>query len=112
MPIPNAHLAFVPPEKLEDYLLNPAHPIGGPKAVWFMSIGYSRSDPERLATNLLEIARSDSPYVEQRTSFGIKYVVTGEIRASNSVTVTVLTVWIAERDGQPPRLVTAYPQEE
>ena len=31
-PLPNAHLAQLPPEKLRDYLLNPDHPVGRHKA--------------------------------------------------------------------------------
>ncbi len=42
MPIPNVTEATVAPEKVRDYLLNPEHPDGGSKAVWFQSLGYAR----------------------------------------------------------------------
>jgi hypothetical protein len=41
MPFPDAERAVVTEEKVRDYLLNPNHPVGGPKAAWFASIGYS-----------------------------------------------------------------------
>ena len=46
MPIPNAHRATIPPRKLSEYLLNPLHPVGGPKASWFVMLGYQTEVPE------------------------------------------------------------------
>jgi hypothetical protein len=43
--------------------------------------------------------------------FGIKYVAKGRIGRSIGRSGSVLTVWIVEGD-DPPRLVTAYPDEE
>jgi hypothetical protein len=40
------HSTVVEAEKLVDYLLNPSHPVGGPKAKWFMSLGFSHDKPE------------------------------------------------------------------
>ena len=34
MPFPDADRALVTEEKVRDYLLNPNHPVGGPKATW------------------------------------------------------------------------------
>jgi hypothetical protein len=41
MPFPNAEHAIVAEEKIRDYFLNRSHPVGGPKAIWFASIGYT-----------------------------------------------------------------------
>ena len=70
MPIPNAETAFIPKEKLSSYLLNSAHPVGGPKARWFISLGYDPSDPDRLEADLLEVVRDSSDYVDEATKFG------------------------------------------
>ena len=40
MKLPNAHLALVAKEKIEDYLLNGAHPDNGGKAQFFDSLGF------------------------------------------------------------------------
>ena len=42
MPLPNANEAIVPREKIEYYLLDLAHPIGGGKARFFLPFGFRR----------------------------------------------------------------------
>ncbi|MEX2286896.1 MAG: DUF6883 domain-containing protein [Planctomycetaceae bacterium] len=111
MPIPNADSAFVPPQKLRDYLLNSSHPVGGPKARWFLALGYHPSRGERLEADLLEIVHNRSDYVEEQTRFGMKYVVRGELDSPNGTRADVQTVWIVETNMTAPRLVTAYPDE-
>jgi hypothetical protein len=44
MRIPGAARAVVDDAKIRDYLLSPEHPIGGPKARFFKSLGFSRND--------------------------------------------------------------------
>ena len=53
---PQEH-AIVAEEKIRDYLLNPGHPVGGAKAIWFASIGYTRATDE-LVDDLLRLART------------------------------------------------------
>lgn len=112
MAIPNAQSAFIPPEKLTDYLLNLAHPVGGSKARWFVSIGYDPDDPARLEADLLNVARTSSDYVEEQTGFGVKYVVRGQLASPSGDLANVWTVWIVETNDTRPRLVTAYPDEK
>jgi hypothetical protein len=40
MKLPNADKAYVPPNKLLDYLLSLSHPVGGSKARFFRSAGF------------------------------------------------------------------------
>jgi hypothetical protein len=49
MPFPDAEHAVVSEAKVRDYLLNANHPVGGPKAAWFASIGYTVDNWEDLA---------------------------------------------------------------
>ena len=58
MPFPEAERAIVTEEKVRDYLLNPSHPIGGSKAVWFASIGYSIENWQDLIDDLMLLAGS------------------------------------------------------
>jgi hypothetical protein len=109
MPIPNAELAAVPPEKVTDYLLNLSHPVGGAKARWFASLGYHPNRPEQLADDLLEVVRRGDQFTTDRSSFGVKYNVLGRMVTPSGRSVNVVTVWIIEPTDLSPRLVTAYP---
>ncbi len=44
MAFPDSENAIVTEDKLCDYLLNPFHPVGGPNAAWFATIGYTRKN--------------------------------------------------------------------
>ena len=110
MPIPDADQAIVGAEKVRDYLLNLEHPDGGSKAVWFHSLGYTRDEWRLLADDLLAIACDCDEFDTETTRFGIKYKAAGSVGRPNHRLANVLTVWIVE-DDDPPRLVTAYPEE-
>src|SRR5438552_3579336 len=112
MPIPNTSAAFVPQEKLADYLLDEQHPVGKSKAKWFRSLGYEVGDSGRLERDLLELVHASEDYVEKASSFGTKYVVSGRISSPIGRDANVTTVWIIESPGGAPRLVTAYPGEK
>lgn len=111
MPIPNATEATAATEKVRDYLLNPEHPDGGSKAAWFQSLGYARDRWHELASDLLALAATCEQFATVRTPFGVKYVLKGQIGRGPHLSASVLAVWIVEAD-RPPRLVTAYPDEE
>lgn len=110
MTIPDAEHAIAPEEKVRGYLLNLDHPDGGPKAVWFYTLGYTAEHWQELADDLLVIARDCETFDTEITRFGIKYKAIGTIGLPGRRPGTVLTVWIVE-DDDPPRLVTAYPEE-
>lgn len=109
MTIPNAQSAFVPTDKLGDYLLNVAHPVGGPKARWLMSLGYHPDRPDQLAEDLMELVGTSSDHVDESTRFGVKYIVRGQLDSPSGTRVNVVTVWIVESDSADLRLVTVYP---
>lgn len=64
-----------------------------------------------LADELLAIARNCAEFDTETTRFGIKYEAAGTVGRPNHRPGNILTVWITE-DGDPPRLVTAYPDED
>lgn len=111
MPIPNAERAVVTREKVYDYLLNLDHPDGGSKAIWYDALGYERENWRLLADDLLEIARDCSDYATETSEFGVKYIARGKVGRPGHRPGRVLAVWIVEAD-EPPRLVTAYPDDE
>jgi len=58
MAFPDSENSIVTEDKLRDYLLNPLHPVGGPKAAWFASIGYTRENWSELRDGLLTLLTS------------------------------------------------------
>jgi hypothetical protein len=110
----NAHLAVADRAKVLDYLLNEAHPDNGGKAQFFASLGFTREDPERLMRALGEVAEHGKVVKSGESAHGQKYVVDGWLSAhtEESRQWSVRTVWIIDRGGDAPRLVTAYPGKE
>ena len=109
MKLPGSEEAYVPEQKLTGYLLSETHAIGKAKARFFLAHGYQTDDPEQLADDLLEIARSSSFEKEVASPHGTKYLLKGTLKTPRGTTVAVRTVWIIEPGDQRPRFVTAYP---
>jgi hypothetical protein len=108
MPFPDAEHAIVTEEKVRNYLLNPIHPVGGPKATWFATLGYTIDNWQDLVDDLLRLARTVDAFVAKPSPFGVKYEVSGKIGRPGHRPADVLTVWIVE-ENSVPRLITAYP---
>jgi len=112
MSIPGAADANVSQEKLTSYLLNLTHPIGGSKARWFYSLGYSAHDPEQLSTDLRLALMCGTVLEVKSNAYGVKYVVSGQMLTPSGIEARVMTVWIVTGDHPAPRLVTAFPAKE
>ncbi len=108
MKLPNADEAFVPREKLTDYLLALAHPVGGPKASFFRAHGFGEPNLAELETGLLTIARAVRVESKQGPH-GTKYVADGDLPTPRGTVVRIRTVWIVEPTQPHPRFITAYP---
>ena len=110
----NAHLAVVDRGKVVDYLLNEAHPDNGGKAQFFVLLGFSRQDPEGLMKALRDVAEHGEVVQSRESVHGEKYVVDGwlSVHTQESRRWSIRTVWIIDRGGDAPRLVTAYPAKE
>jgi len=107
--LPGAGSAIVPEAKLSEYLLNRGHPVGGTKARFFTSAGYSPGSPDILARDLMALARGNPVTRIVPSLFGVKYIVDGYLHAPDGRDHSVRTVWILEPDSDGPRLVTAHP---
>lgn len=108
MPFPNAKRAIVAEEKVCDYLLNRSHPVGGFKAAWFASLGYTSENWQDLADDLLRLAQSSDQFVTKPSHFGVKYEVAGQIGRPGHRPATVIAIWIVE-ENRVARLITAHP---
>jgi hypothetical protein len=111
MPFPDADRATVSDEKLRKYLLNLEHPIGGAKARWFATLGFTLENLDEFRASLLGIAHADDEFVSTASPYGVKYEAQGEMGRPGFRQATVVTIWIVAGN-DPPRLVTAYPAGE
>ena len=108
MELPNRQQVQIGRRKVTGYLLAVAHPVGGAKARYFESRGYSIDAPEQLEGTLQQVAAEGTVTKEEATEFGKKYVVEGSVVAPDGNPLMLATVWIVDDEGVPV-LVTAYP---
>lgn len=94
--------------KLVDYLLDRSHPVGGPKATFFLSQGFARADPFVLALALVEHATSSS-LRRSYSPYGLKLVFDGPMETPSGTRPDVRPVWMQPYSGDTANLVTAYP---
>ncbi len=107
--LPHCENAYVPRQKLTEYLLSEAHPIGKAKARFFRAAGFDETNLEVLEQEFLRIAQEEEVVETTATRYGAKFVVEGVLATPNQEAVRVRTVWIIEPDQDRPRFVTAYP---
>lgn len=97
-------------DKLYNYLLDPTHPKGGPKAKWFKeALGFTRENIDDLAKQL--IFNPAKAIQTEVTEFGTKYNQIISIKGANGKTIDVLTSWIKNEDGVI-RIITAVPTKK
>jgi len=107
--LPNCEKAYVPKEKLSNYILSETHAVGKAKARYFRSLGYTAENADDLADELVMIARSECVCQEITSDFGTKYVIDGVLVTPIGTSVKLRTVWVIELQDARPRFVTAYP---
>jgi hypothetical protein len=106
--LPNVRNAWIPPDKISDYLLSHKHPVGASKSRFFAAHGFDHSNISSLEQGLLRVAAEGRLVQLVSSPHGDKYVIDGELFTPRGTTVTVRTIWIIEADSKP-RFVTAYP---
>lgn len=105
----NPHLLRVDTSKVNDYLLNPEHPIGAAKAKFFAQVGFSQSDVEEFSAALRAHATQNTIADVIPHAYGIKTVIDCFMPAPNGRAYCIRSVWNDYQDGEPPRLITAHP---
>lgn len=106
--LPNREHAEIEPAKIRDYLLSSSHPKGHPKAEVFLGLGYTDDNWQRLAADLLALARSGDAE-EVASPYGQKFRIVGRIVGPNGRSAVVLSIWLCDHGDPTPRLITAYP---
>lgn len=99
----------MPAAKLRDYLLNPVHPQGGPKARVFAAVlGVTRADWQYLRQQLVTGVRSAPAQLRRSTPWGDLYEAAFDVTGHDGRTHQVRTGWIIRTDDPRPHLITAY----
>jgi len=102
-------LAQVSEAKLRDYMLNPAHPQGGPKARVFAAVlGITRNDWQYLRRQLLTGVRTAPAQLRGTTPWGDLYDVAFDVTGPGGCVHRVRTGWIIRLGQDRPHLITAY----
>jgi RHS repeat-associated protein len=106
MPAENATQTSVN-DKLARYLLNPEHPVGGSKAIWFEeALGFTKANADDLAKQLtFDPTKAVQTAV---TEYGTKYNQVIDVVGANGRTIPVKVAWIRNNDGVV-KLVTVVP---
>ncbi len=109
MQLPGAEFAYVPENKIRDYLLSPSHPEGQAKARFFFGYGFSHTDENLFAAALRHHVLTHSASLSKRNPYGIVYSVDGPLTSPDGRNPMIRSVWIVEEGSTAPRLITAYP---
>jgi hypothetical protein len=110
MKLPNAQDAIIAPEKLRDYLLNPAHRRGGPKSRVLRAMGYEAQNWPQLEADLRSQHLSADIESEELTDYGWRYVIQTALTGPRGHAVIFYSVWQIDLGSDRPRLVTMYPE--
>lgn len=112
MKLPNASHAYVPREKITDYLLDMEHEKGRGKALFFTHFGFSMAEWHILTQAFIQHAHQYTVVKQESTRFGTRHVIEGALQTPSQREPEVRVVWFIPKDEQIPRLVTAYPLED
>lgn len=110
MRLPGHDRVVVDAAKIRDYLLSDSHPIGRFKAPFFLALGYSRDDWQRLENDLRGLASIGDAQAAEENPYGQKYLIRGTLKGPTGRMRTVMTVWIVLRGEDFARFVTAFPE--
>lgn len=108
----NYEKATIDPLKLKNYVLSTTHPIGRFKAVLFQQMGYTAESWEQFAEDIRmqHLALDAKP--GEKTKYGQKYIICGDMKGSSGKVVRLKSIWIIETGEDFPRFITIYPEEE
>jgi hypothetical protein len=108
MLLPNGDKAVVELEKLRDYCLNPAHPVGKHKARVFASaLDFTAADALTLRQLLLQAARTEKATDGLLDRFGQRYLIDFDA-VHRGYAARVRSSWIILANEDFPRLVTCF----
>lgn len=96
--------------KVTRYLLDVAHVEGGSKARFFLSFGFSATDPDAFILALLRHAVPEKLVRRESTVWGRKFVYEGALDTPDGRCPAIRSIWqTAPAGGEVGFLVSAYP---
>ena len=110
MKLPNYEQAFLPREKIADYLLSDSHPRGRTKAAFFKRFGFTQENWQLLAKALTEHAANYDAVLVDPTEFGLCYDIYDELTTPSGRTPTILSAWVFDTGSETPRFISAFPR--
>ena len=109
MKLPDVEKAEVPEAKVVRYLLSTTHRAGKSKASFFIGFGFDADRWEELARALKQHAVDNDISLEEKTTFGTRYVIEGLLKAPDGTWLNVRSAWFIDDEGDRPRFITAHP---
>ena len=109
MKLPYVEKAEIPEAKVVRYLLSTTHRAGKSKASFFMEFGFHADRWEELAGALKQHAMDNEVTLEEKTTFGTRYVIEGDLKAPDGTWLNVRSAWFIDVDDDSPRFITAHP---
>ena len=93
--------------KLDTYLLEPTHPVGGSKAKWFKeALGFTKDNSADLAKQI--VFNSEKAIQTTKNAYGTKFSQVISVQGANGKIIDVEFIFIKNNDGVI-RLVTSIP---
>jgi hypothetical protein len=111
MLLPRSDHLRVDREKITDYLLSTSHPDGQAKAEFLKRFGFLPERWEVLAKALRKHGADLHIVTTVESSYGTRYAVDGVLETPDGRNPHMRTVWMLEKGGTTPRLITAHPLE-
>ena len=109
MPLPDADVAEIDPQKLHGYILSHTHPVGRFKARFFAALGYSAARWQELEADLRIQHLTQDAQPGESLPEGQRFTIRAILKGPNGQSAVVLSVWFIAAAGGAPRFVTAYP---
>ncbi len=109
MRLPNVERSQISEAKVVRYLLSTTHRAGKSKASFFMQFGFDSSRWEELARALKQHATDNEIQLEEKTSFGTRYIIDGLLKAPDGKWLNIRSAWFIDEEVEAPRFVTAHP---
>lgn len=110
MRIPNADKAIIAPEKLRDYLLNPAHRRGATKAKLLLACGYKTAEWRMLESDLRAQHLTADVTVARENPYGKRFEISAPLATPSGRRILFQSVWQIDKGTDVPRLITLYPR--
>lgn len=113
MKLPYRRRAFIPPEKVKNYLLSQTHHKGKYKAAFFQRLGFDETNKDLFEKSLLKIAHANDvtdirDIVKNGIYYGKSYEITGIIGVKGR-TAMIKSAWKILKNKRKPSLVTVSP---